>query len=226
MKRWFIWLFLGSLSGSVSAQMVLQDSSKYFKGIQMIASADSELEYQDAAEYFVRLSVEDSFHWLPHYYAGLCYTLSSDNDNEPKRRDQVINKAQHEVDQGLAISPSENELLILQAFVYQARILVHPLVRGLNYSLKAGSVLDKVLESDPGNPRALMLKGYNTYYTPAIAGGGPEKALPFFLEAQKNFGSFKPTSEITPRWGEKQTIEMIGNCRHEMKVGNAAGVSR
>ncbi|MBN1158689.1 MAG: hypothetical protein JXA61_04855 [Bacteroidales bacterium] len=198
-----------------SPAQTIRDSSLYSAGIQLIDLAHTKQQFLKAADFFTKISMEHDAHWLANYYAGLSYVLASYHNLLPFMRDSLIDRAQEEVDRGLSMNPGEPELMILQAFVFQARIQVDPLVRGMTYSMKASSILQKVMQEDPENPRAYLLMAYQTYYAPGIIGGGPANAFPLFIKARDKFTSYIPESDIHPRWGAEETYDMIDVCRQE-----------
>ena len=136
---------------------------------------------------------------------------------EDKERDAMLDKAQPLIDRAGKINPKEPEILVLQAFLYQSRIQVNPQFRGMTYSSKAEASLKKATEADDKNPRAWSLWGYNLYFTPALFGGGPDKALPLFEKAREKFRAFKPLMPFYPRWGEPENLHMIAECRKAEK---------
>jgi tetratricopeptide (TPR) repeat protein len=200
------------------AAVIVKDSSVYKAGIQLLNGANTESGFLDAAEYFRKAADTDSTFWLARYYAGVSYNMASGENPNSKSKEELIDKAQKELDMALKLSPDEPELIILQAFIFLARIQVNPIGRAINYSPKAVSLLDKALGKDPGNPRAVMLKAYNIYYTPKLLNGGPSNALPVFEEAKKLFSSYVPESDISPQWGAKETINMINLCEKEVSL--------
>jgi hypothetical protein len=111
----------------------------------------------------------------------LCYIRASDKEVDVTSKDKLLDKAQPLIDSAFTLSSDEPELNVLQAFLYQARIPVNPLIRGLSFSKKADVSLKKALAGDPDNPRAWSLIAFNIYYTPVPLGGGPQKALPLFI---------------------------------------------
>jgi hypothetical protein len=89
---------------------------------------------------------------------------------------------------------------------------VNPELRGVSFSQKADASLKRALATDPGNPRAYSLIGYNVYFTPVIFGGGAKKALPLFLKAKEKFTSFVPVLPFSPDWGKPENLQMINTC--------------
>lgn len=214
MKFFFVLVFTIS-SGISCFTQIIQDTASFHTGLQMIDHAQTEDQYMEAAEFFEHMVGEDETNWLVHYYAGLSYTLASYENPNTKARDLLIDCAQEYVDKALTIQTDEPELIVLQAMVLQARIQVNPELRGLTYSMKVNSLLKKVIQETPDNPRAQLLLAFNTYYSPAIVGGGPVNALPLFIRAMDLFSTFNPESEFLPRWGKEETLEMIDTCRQE-----------
>ncbi len=163
------------------------------------------------------LSAHNPAHWLSPYYAALCYIQASHKVEEDKERDGMLDKAQPLIDKAVKKNPKEAEIMVLQAFLYQSRIQVNPQFRGMTYSSKAEASLKKATEADDKNPRAWSLLGYNLYFTPALFGGGPEKALPLFEKARDKFRTFKPLMPFYPVWGEPENLHMIAECKKSVK---------
>ena len=183
----------------------------------MIRNSKTARDYKQAAAYFENLSANNPSHWLSSYYAALSYIHASHHAEEDKDKDAMLDKAQPLIEKALQNHPDESEMLVLQAFLYQSRIEVNPKMRGMSYSSKAESSLKKAAEINDKNPRAWSLLGYNLFYTPALFGGGHEKALPLFLKARDKFKVFTPLMPFYPHWGETENQEMIAECRKSVK---------
>jgi hypothetical protein len=93
---------------------------------------------------------------------------------------------------------------VLQAYIYQARLGVSPMLRSMKYSKMVTEALAQAKKINPANPRIYLVQANNVYYTPAMFGGGAEVAKPLFQEAQTRFTAFKPASALAPNWGERQ----------------------
>jgi tetratricopeptide (TPR) repeat protein len=179
----------------------------------MVRNAKTANDFKQAATYFEDVSEGNPSHWLSPYYAALCYIQASHRVEEDKERDEMLDKAQPLIDKAGKMNPKEPEIMVLQAFLYQSRIQVNPAVRGMSYSSKAETSLQKAIAIDDKNPRAWSLLGYNLFYTPPLFGGGPEKALPFFEKARDKFKTFRPLLSFFPTWGEQENLNMIAECR-------------
>jgi hypothetical protein len=191
----------------------LSDSSFYNPGIRLIRLAKTAEDYNAAAAYFENLTVQKPGQWLALYYTALCYIHASYKVGSDKAKDALMDKAQPCIDHAFRLKPEEPELAVLQAFLYQSRIQINPEIRGMSYSMKADACLKKAAAEEDGNPRAWSLMGYNIYHTPAIFGGGAQKALPLFLKAKDKYQTFRPVLPFMPEWGEPENQQMIVECR-------------
>jgi hypothetical protein len=195
----------------------LADSAMYNSGILMIRHANTASDFKKAATFFEDISAHNPSHWLSLYYSALCYIQASHRLEEAGERDAILDKAQPLIDKASKKNPKEPEIMILQGFLYQSRIQVNPPVRGMTYSSKAETSLKKATAADDKNPRAWSLLGYNLFFTPALFGGGPEKALPFFEKARDKYHIFKPLMPFYPQWGESENLHMISECKANVK---------
>jgi tetratricopeptide (TPR) repeat protein len=213
MIKVFIIAFLVSCFASVNlAAQVAEDSAMYNEGISLLNKAKTTDNYLEAAFYFQNQVRDYPGQWLVYYYAGLAYIQASQKALTSNYKDELIDKAQPLIDKASALKPGDTEIQVLQAFLYQCRLQVNPQSRALTYSKKADACLKKALAADPENPRAYMLLGYNTYYTPAMLGGGPKNALPVFQKARAKFQTVKPAMPFFPSWGERENQQMIKEC--------------
>jgi hypothetical protein len=127
--------------------------------------------------------------------------------------DMLLDKAEHYLGKAREISPKNDELEVLQGWIYQGRIQADPMGRGQMYSEKASTCFGKAKNINPGNPRVDYLVGLNTMYTPEMFGGGLEAACPLFKSAEEKFKSFKPETPISPDWGKEHNFEMVKKCK-------------
>jgi hypothetical protein len=195
----------------------IRDSSFYNPGLLKIQYAKTAGDYELAAAYFEDTAGGRKVQWLGLYYAALCYIQASYKVGPDGAKDELLDKAQPRINNAFKLKPGEPELMVLQAFLYQSRIQVKPEMRGMSYSMKADGNLKKAAAVDDGNPRAWSLMGYNVFHTPAVFGGGPEKALPLFLKAREKYLSFKTSLPFMPRWGEPENQQMITECKKALK---------
>ncbi|WP_046246248.1 hypothetical protein [Hymenobacter terrenus] len=150
--------------------------------------------------------------WEPRYYQARGYLqlgfASEGADDE--QRDKLFDQAQAALDQAKKLPGADQaELLVMQAYIYQGRIMVAPMTRGMVYSGRVAEALSQAKTLAPSNPRVYLLLGNDSFYRPSMFGGGAEKAKPLYEKAKSLFASFKPATVLSPVWGEKMTDAML-----------------
>ncbi|WP_426490874.1 hypothetical protein [Hymenobacter sp. 102] len=143
--------------------------------------------------------------WLPRYYqayarAITCFVSKEDGDV----KDAYLDQAEAALAQARKLRGDESELLVLQAYIHQARLGISPMLRSMKYSALVTETLSQAKKLNPANPRIYLVQANNVYYTPAMFGGGAEAAKPLYQEAQTRFAAFTPSSAVAPNWGERQ----------------------
>lgn len=177
------------------------------ENIEKMKQAGDVSSFKQVANQFERIANVEKGEWLPSYYTAYCYIVMGFLDQDKSKMDQYLDKAQTFIDKATEISDPESELMVLQGLLYQARIQVDPMGRGMEYSQKANVVFEKAKAINPDNPRIYLLIGQSIYHTPEQYGGGPEKAQPYIDRAREKFDEYQPDSSLAPDWGR----EMLQN---------------
>ncbi|SHJ62413.1 hypothetical protein SAMN02745146_3565 [Hymenobacter daecheongensis DSM 21074] len=145
--------------------------------------------------------------WLPRYYqayGNVVTAFVSKEDGDVK--DKYLDQAEAQIAQARKLGGEESELLVLQAYVYQARLGIAPMTRSMKYSGMVGEALTQAKALNPANPRIYLVQGNNLHFTPKMFGGGPEAAKPVFEEAKARYAAFRPATPLAPSWGERQVL--------------------
>lgn len=148
--------------------------------------------------------------WLPRYYqayALLITTFQSKEEGDVK--DKYLDQAEAALAQARKLRGDESELLVLQAYIHQARLGISPMARSMKYSGLSAEMVELAKKANPANPRAYLVQANNVYYTPKMFGGGPEAAKPLYEQAKARFAAFKPATALSPNWGEKQALSRL-----------------
>ena len=151
--------------------------------------------------------------WLPRYYQSYALLISvfQAKNEEDEAKDKTLDQAEAALAQARKLGGDESEILVLQAYIYQARLGISPMLRSMKYSGLVNEAVGKALALNPANPRAYLTKANNVYYTPAMFGGGAEKAKPIYEEARARYAAFRPASGLAPNWGEYQLKGRLKN---------------
>jgi len=152
--------------------------------------------------------------WLAHYYTAYAYMnlASTYKDQTLPIVAKHLDMAQSAIDNAKELAPDNSEILVLQGFIFIARIWESPFLNGGLYGRKISQLFKQAIEIAPENPRAYYLKGMLTYHTPRFVGGGKEKAKPWLKKAQEIFEIFNAESTILPYWGGIDNQALLIEC--------------
>jgi hypothetical protein len=145
--------------------------------------------------------------WLPRYYqayALLIHVFQSKEEDDKK--DAALDQAEAALAKARQLKGDESELLTLQAYLYQARLGVSPMLRSMKYSRMVTETVTQAKKANPANPRPYLVEANNVYYTPSMFGGGAEVARPLYEAAKAKYAAFKPANALVPNWGERQLL--------------------
>jgi hypothetical protein len=171
---------------------------------ELLSTADVP-QTKAAVARFERAAAVAPADWLPAYYQsyGLlrqCFLSKEDGDT----KDQYLDQAEAALARARKLGGDESELLVLQGYIYQARLGVSPMARSMKYSVMVNEVLSQAKQINPANPRIYLVRANNVYFTPKMFGGGAEVAKPIYDEAKVRYAAFRPSGPLAPNWGEKQ----------------------
>jgi hypothetical protein len=159
--------------------------------------------------------------WLPRYYqayALLINVFQSKEDSDAK--DATLDQAEAALAQARQLRGDESELLALQAYLYQARLGISPMLRSAKYSRLVNETVAQAKKLNPANPRPYLVGANNVYYTPSIFGGGAEAAKPLYEEAKAKYAAYRPASPLAPNWGQDQLLGRLK--KYEVAAAQAA----
>lgn len=169
-------------------------------------------EFQAVANQFERIASAEPKEWLPHYYAGLMYVYSGFMGKNEAEKDKFLDQANTNLKAAEAISPDNDELAVLKAYIAQSRMVVDPQNRWQQYGPQIQAGIEKAKSLNANNPRSYVLEGSGLMFTPEQFGGGPAVACPVLKQAAEKFAAFKPVSDLHPTWGREQIEPMLEKC--------------
>lgn len=209
MKKFVSIIFMAICGIANSQNPSLEQAIK--DGLTYMDSAKTISDMQAVVGRFERISFVETSRWEPFYYLAFVQINLSFWEKDGDKKDAILDLAEKNIERALTLNGDKSELFALQGFLYQGRIQVSA-TRGMTYSQKAAEILEKAVEENPENPRALFLLAQNIYYTPKMFGGGAKNALPKFQEAKVKFDNEKSQEGISPKWGAKSNLRMIETC--------------
>jgi hypothetical protein len=166
----------------------------------------------EIASKFERAAAAAPTDWLPQYYQAYGRTLASfTSKEEGDVKDKYLDQAEASLAQARKLGGDESELLALQGYLFQARLMIDPMNRAQVYSGRAMEAASKAKALNPANPRAYLVLGNNLYFMPEMYGGGKAAAKPQYEEAKARFAAFKPANSLVPNWGERQITSRLAS---------------
>jgi tetratricopeptide (TPR) repeat protein len=154
---------------------------------------------------------------LQHYYAYALYreaTLLMGKRHDDQEYRPLLEQADSLLEQS-ASKLQLPETYALRSSVLGQLIGSNPL-RGMTLGPRSSSAMDRAIELGPRNPRVWMLRGVGAMFTPAMFGGGVEKAEEYLRKAIAFFADDRPAVPL-PAWGHAEAYAWLGQALHKQK---------
>ena len=187
-------------------EKAMESALNQFKASKDVAT------FQSTANSFQRIANLANTEWLPEYYQAQCYILMSFMDKDPIQRDGYLDIAEKSINKVLELQPQNSEAYALQAFMYTGRLVVDPMTRGKEYSIKSHESLKKSLAINPTNPRALYLQLSNEIGTASFFGTDTSVYCDRIKKLQENWDNYNLVEGMNPSWGKSQANQLQANC--------------
>ncbi|MEP7170404.1 MAG: hypothetical protein ABI855_13620 [Bacteroidota bacterium] len=202
----------------ITVSVNAQENKKFIKAmetnLQLLDSAQTIEQFQNASNAFERIANAEKKEWLPDYYNAYANLMIGMKQTENAKKDEYLDKAEALINKADEISKDNSEINAMHAWIVSMKISVDPMNRGMKLGMQSGMLTETAMKLDPENPRPYLLKGMGAMYTPEQYGGGKDKALPILEKAVEKFSKFKPTSSIMPKWGEERAKKAVEECKN------------
>jgi hypothetical protein len=186
------------------------------KNIMLFESSKSTAELAKAATGFENMLLTEKKEWLTYYYAGLCNVLVA--FEKPKKEiDTWCDKAEKFALKADSLNKNNSEVQVLRSMIAAARINVNQLQRGQKYGAMAARYANEAVKLNEANPRAHFVKAQAILYTPSAFGGGEKKAKAVFESVLEKFKTFKPESDLFPKWGKAEAEKELKKINTKQK---------
>ena len=214
MKKILIATFLIFSFSSLKSQEASNKPNYYEKTddlIILLNKANSANSYYDLANSFKQLAEDEKTKWIPFYHASYAfiraYLLDSQSDGNS------LTEAQRLLDIALKLSKNNNELMVLQGYIYQAHIKGKTGKAAFEWGKKAVMEYDHARFINEKNPRTYFLIGDVLYHLDKGFGRNRENACNHFIQADEKFNNFVPRSSFSPNWGKDANRLMLLKCK-------------
>ncbi len=182
--------------------------------IGRIENMKSAENFQVLANDFHRIAEKEQNRWQPNYYAALAYIQKGRalmRENKLEELDAIADQAQKYIDAAAGIEKENSEIHLLQKMAYSLKMMVNPQERYMIFGMKAQEELNKAEKLNPDNPRVILIKAEDTYFTPEQYGGSKVRGMVQFKMAVEAFKTFKPKNTLDPDWGKSEAEYFIGS---------------
>jgi len=172
-------------------------------------------DYQQLAADFESIAQQEKTNWLSWYYAAFCnakigWLYQQDGD----QIEHFADKAENEIKKSRSFLDTASqkkelsEVYCIISMVNRARVFINPMSYGRQYGPVASQYTQLAIKTNPDNPRANYLSGWEKYSTPKLWGGDKKKAKEL-LELAKSQLSTESKEGINPHWGQKDIDNLL-----------------
>ena len=165
------------------------------------------------ANNFERIASAEKNQWLPYYYAALCQVNYTYMEQDKSKIDAIADKATMLINKADSLLPGNSEISCIKSMIASSHMMVNPMERFMEYGPESASHIESAIQQDPSNPRPEYLKGQGLKFTPEQFGGGCKTAKPVLESSLGKYQTFKPASELHPKWGMQRVEMMIKECK-------------
>lgn len=210
MKKLILSFTLSMLSLTAFAQT--QYEKVMTEKIAKIETCKTPEDFQTLANDFQRIADKEKNRWQPNYYAAFSYIQKGRvlmREGKTQELDAVSELAQKYIDAAENTEKQNSEVHLLQKMAYSLKMMVNPQERYMIFGMKAQEELNAAEKLNPDNPRMLLIKAEDTYFTPEQYGGSKAKGIELFKKAMEKFNSYKPKTDLDPNWGRGEAEYFI-----------------
>ena len=186
--------------------------SQYEKGMQK-AFELWKTNPTEASNLFERIAAAEPDNWLPAYYAAQINVLQSFGEKDKEILSAKLAKAQDLVNDAMAISKDNPEILVMQALVHTAWVAYDGATYGMSLSPKVMALYQKAFAIAPNNPRVVLNKAEWDMGGARFFG---QDTTPFCKDVERAlelFATFKPETPFHPNWGKERAEQVLANCK-------------
>jgi hypothetical protein len=183
--------------------------------LKQMEVSKSPTDFQNTANTFNRISKMADTEWLPAYYEAQCYILMSfmDREADAATKDGYLDVAEERINKILKSHPQNDEAYALQSFMYTGRLVIDPMTRGREYSIKSMTAIKTALAFNPKNPRALYLELSNEVGSANFFKEDTSKYCDRINNLFSQWDELNKVAELHPSWGKGQVNGMAKNCQ-------------
>jgi len=178
--------------------------------VTRLATASTAKDFIQLAGDFEKLAGSQDGKWLPYYYAAYCNAkVGWLYQDEGERIEPHADKAESQINTALSYLDTAaqkkelSEVYCVMSMAQRAKTFINPMTYGPKFGPAAFQFLQKARNTNPGNPRALYLDGWEKFSAPKMWGGDKKKAKEL-LETALNQLNAENAPGNYPHWGKNE----------------------
>jgi len=210
-------IFFLVLSSSIVKSQDSMPYKNYFEEMDILIKSlnkaqDSET-YLRLAKRFEAIALNEESKWVPFYHATYAYIKAYVLHSNSLANEAYLTQAQSLLNTALKLKPANDELTVLQGYIYQAHIKGRTGREAFEWGKKAVMEYDRARFINENNPRPYFLIGDVLYHLKKGFGGNKVSACNHFQQADNKYKRFVPRSEFSPNWGLEENNKMLLKCK-------------
>jgi len=167
----------------------------------------------EASAQFERIASVEKTNWLPNYYVAMINTIEAFKPENREKAMSLIEKGQNALNNAKLVSPTNDEINVLQALIYTAILIQDPMTNGMKYSPLAMTEYQKALIINPKNPRAVFGKAEFELGGAKWSGVDTKPLCAEINRSLELFANFKPETPFHPNWGLDRAQQASTGCK-------------
>lgn len=157
----------------------------------------------EAANLFERIATAEPDNWLPPFYIAQINVFNSFSEKDKAKLTAQLGKARDFLNDAMAISKGNPEIMVLEAQWYTAWIVFDGQQYGMTYSPKIAQIYQEAMKLAPENPRVVLGKTEWDMGSAEFFGQPIDKYCPEVQRAVALFDTFIPEGEFYPQGGKE-----------------------
>lgn len=167
----------------------------------------------EASAQFERIASVEKTNWLPNYYVAMINTIEAFKPENREKAMSLIEKGQNALNNAKLVSPTNDEINVIQALIYTAILVQDPMTNGMKYSPLAMTEYQKALTINPKNPRAVFGKAEFELGGAKWSGVDTKPLCAEINRSLELFANFKPETPFHPNWGLDRAQQASTGCK-------------
>lgn len=165
----------------------------------------------EAAMLFEQIGKAERNNWLPYYYASQVKIVQAFPMTNTAKKKQLLKEAQQFLDEARNLGGEEVEVLVLQATLHTAHLVIDPATYGMQLYPVINRLYDQALKKAPNNPRVVLSKAEWDIGSARFFGEDPAVYCPDLERSLALFAAEERSALTAPSWGKETALDLINN---------------